>query len=285
MIGDGLSRIKSRLAPFATLIAPESVELATIAPLDEAVRAMSRDIDSLIQRKAAVARFPDQAEQLLSAAEQAAGDAERAAAESTARAPALVQLASAAIDLLGDACPVCEQPIEAAAVRAHLRDVLDSSRAVAEDVQRSQDALVTARSDLAGIHGVLAERSAAEGGLEEARKLLSTTLAEVADRISAEGRLFAGDSLAALGEALSNAATALRELSRTVSHASGAEVSRLSDEVTEAAQAAETARKQVEEIERRCARAKILERAAPHSSRGDPPRRARAAATEFCGGF
>jgi DNA repair exonuclease SbcCD ATPase subunit len=261
MLGDGLNHIKSRLAPFARLITPEPVELATIAPLEEAVRAVSRDIDSLIQRKAAVARFPDQAEQLLSTAEQAAGDAERAAAEATERAPALVQLASAAIDLLGDTCPVCEQPIEAAAVRTHLRDVLDSSRAVAEDAQRSQDALVTARSDLARIRGVLAELRAAEGGFEEARKLLDTRLGQVDDRIRPTVD-FDGEGLGALGVALSSAATALRDLSRTVSHASGAEVSRLSDEATEATQAADSARNQVEEIEKRCARAKVLERAA-----------------------
>jgi DNA repair exonuclease SbcCD ATPase subunit len=236
--------------------------LAAIAELGATVGRIVEALSTLRDRQRVLARYPDDAQPLVLAAEEAAEMAERAATESAERAPALVQLATSAMGLLGERCPVCEQTIDASSVRAHLEEVLARSEALATDAQASLDALVRARAELARLRGTLAERRVAAEEVEVARETLGNLLADAEAWLEITTVDLGPSNVDALHATLSTFLSGLRELYRTVNQASGAEVARLADQADEAARALQAADQEIAELEARCERVKTLEKAA-----------------------
>ncbi|MDQ3247475.1 MAG: hypothetical protein M3Q52_11435, partial [Pseudomonadota bacterium] len=103
----------------------DPVDLGTVTSLGTTVGRIAEGVATLRDCQRTLDGFPEDPQDLAAAAESAAADAEIAALESAERAPALVQLASSAIGLLGDLRPVCEQPIDEVSVRSHLQEILD----------------------------------------------------------------------------------------------------------------------------------------------------------------
>ncbi len=231
------------------LAVPAGADLALVEQLGAQAGQIVEALGMLKERRRALDAFPEDVQQLVDDAEAASADAERAAAVSAERAPALVQLATSAMGLLGERCPVCDQTIDEASVRSHLEEVLARSRALAAEVQANQDALARARMEFSRLRSALTDRRAAEMELHAAEAEAVALVGEIGD-------------LDELLEHHQRQLTRLRQLYRTVNQASGAEVARLSDEAAEAERALRAADEELALLEARCERANELQRAA-----------------------
>lgn len=97
------------------------------------------------------------------------------------RAPVQVQLAGAALELLGgDTCPVCRQAIDEDSVRTHLGELLQSAQADAAAAAEAQRAVADAQARLASARSAEARRTAAREDLDGALVELRSGLAEAA---------------------------------------------------------------------------------------------------------
>lgn len=93
------------------------------------------------------------------------------------RAPTQVQLASAALELLGDECPVCGQPIDAASVRQHLRELLQSAQAEAHSAAEAQ-------RDVAGMQSRLQAARTAQRRLDVAGQRYESVSGQLEERLA-----------------------------------------------------------------------------------------------------
>jgi len=267
LLADRMRAVQVQLPATVELIANDAVDVETVTEMSVTFGRVVRALKTVREGIQTLAKHPNDPAQLAQDAEAATAAAEQAAKESAEHAPALVQLASAAIDLLGDRCPVCDQPIDEASVRSHLQEVLDRSRALAADAQTSQDALVQAQADLARVRGALADRRAAVDRLDASQAELSNVLADVDDRLRFNVGVLDEPTVGSLLEALSSAVARLDELVRTVNQASGAHVARLADEADAAGTELKAADEQVASLEERCDRAQELVRAAHEAAK------------------
>ncbi len=249
---------------------PDGVEPVSSSWRDQSlVTQIGEDADFLIKalevlgaRQRDLATHPETVVELLAQAEEAASLAKQAAAESVERAPSMVQLASSAIDLLGDSCPVCEQDIDQASVRMHLQEVLDQSQDLVARSREAQDAFIAAEAELSRARGAMEGRRVA---MEEVRKA-EAEVRDVAKDI--EGRLIV--SVADLGQPVVEAlliglratVSEVAGLRRSVNEISGPHVARLADEVENSAAGLAVVERDFSELDRRYKSSKILERAA-----------------------
>jgi len=229
--------------------APTGADLTTVGEFGATAGKIAEGLALLQERRRALEQYPDDVQQLVVAAEEATAAAEAAANASAESAPALIQLAISAMNLLGENCPVCEQKIDPASVRAHLEEVVSNSQALAAGAQANQDALAHARAELTRLRATLAERRAAEDDLRSAEHTARELVGDI-------------DDLDKLVDHYEQRLVGLRELYRTVNQASGAEVARLSDAGDEAAVAQRAAEEEVAALDERCGRAKSLQKAA-----------------------
>lgn len=209
-----------------------------------------------------LAEFPPNPDELVRQAEVAAARAEQAAAEATERAPTLVQLATAALDLVDEHCPVCAQPVDQELVRNNLRQVLKQAATQAAQAQTAQDQLAQARRGLASARAVVSAKAAAVEELSKASMQLAAFLESPARSIRLVERPHDSRSVGIVVRDLTALQQGLRELYREVRQASGAEIANLSDLVAESRSALETAEVNLQALERRCDQAKELESAA-----------------------
>jgi DNA repair exonuclease SbcCD ATPase subunit len=267
LLADGMRAVRAQLPATVNLIVNDAADIEIVTQLGATIGRVVEALEAVQRGHQTLAKHPNDPGQLAQEAEAAAAAAERAAKESAEQAPALVQLASSAIGLLGDRCPVCDQPIDEAFVRSHLQEVLDRSHALAAGAQESQDALVRAQADLARVRGVLADRRTAVEGLDALQTELSNVLADVNDRLNFNVGVFDESTVDALLEALSNAVARLAELARTVNQASGSHMTRLADEADAAGTEVAAADEHVVSLEERCGRARELVHAAHQAAR------------------
>jgi chromosome segregation protein len=165
---DASHRLTALIESFASSL-PDDVHLTHRPDSLEALATLGREIGEL---EAAARTLADATKEMTSAREASVGavdELERElsslqarAHQAVRRAPTQVQLASAALELLGDECPVCGQPIDAASVRQHLTELLQSAQvetaAAAEaqqavaDMQARLQAARTAQTRLQAVH-------------------------------------------------------------------------------------------------------------------------------------
>lgn len=267
LLADGVHAVQTQLPATVELIFDDIADVDTVTQLGAAVGRVVEAMEAVQRARQTLAEHPKDPAQMAQDAEAAAAAAEQAVRESVERAPILVQLASAAIGLLGDRCPVCEQQIDLASVRSHLQEVLDRSQALAAGAQESQDALVRAQAELARIRGVLADRRAAAEKLDALQTELRTVLADVNDRLHIDVGAFDEPTFDAALEALSGAVARLGELVLTVNQASGAHVARLADEADAVGTDLAAVEQQLASLEERCGRARNLVHAASDAAR------------------
>ncbi len=267
LLADGMRAVQVQLPATVELIVNDAVDVETVTELSATSGRVVRAVEAVREGLQTLVKHPTDPAQLAQDAEAATAAAEQAAKESAEQAPALVQLASSAINLLGDRCPVCDQPIDEASVRSHLQEVLDRSRALAAGAQASQDALVRAQADLARVRGALADHRAALDSLDASQAELSKVLADVGDRLRFNVGVLDAPTVDSLLEALSSAVARMDELVRAVNQASGAHVTRLADEADAAGTELNAADEQVTSLEERCDRAQELVRAAHEAAK------------------
>lgn len=267
LLRDGLADVDDQLPEGIALVLPLALDIEAIKALEVALATALHAFERLQMRQRTLRDHSDDPEHLAARAEDAVAAAQAAAEESTARAPAVVQLASAAMGLLGDRCPVCEQPIDPDSVREHLQEVLERSKTLAAQAQASHDQLVRAQAELAQARHALAERRTALNEAATARVRATEAIAEGAAHVRidvADLELAVVDRLV---DGLGAAAGSLRELYRTVNQASGAHVARVADEVEVAATELEAAKNDVSALNDRCVKVKQLEHAAHDAAR------------------
>jgi DNA repair exonuclease SbcCD ATPase subunit len=267
LVRNGLATIEDQLPEDVALVVPSAPDVEAVKALGIALATTLHALEQLQTRQRTLRAHSDDPEQLAARAEDAVAAAQAAAEESTARAPALVQLASAAMGLLGSRCPVCEQPIDPDSVREHLQEVLEHSKTLTAQAQASQDRLVRAQAELAQARRALEERRTALDEVARAHGHATEAIAEGASHVRID--VIDLDPLAVdrLVDGLGAPVGSLRDLYRTVNEASGAHVARAADEVEDAAVEVEAAKNQVSNLEDRCAKAKQLEHAAHEAAR------------------
>jgi hypothetical protein len=97
-----------------------------------------------------------------------------------ARAPAQVQMADAALRLLGEQCPVCGQQIDESSVRQHLNEILANAR-------EESDRAIDVRHALREVETQLQSARLAEARRKEAQERIDSAKERLWDRVSGAG--------------------------------------------------------------------------------------------------
>ncbi len=132
-----------------------------VAMLSEFGREISSHHGDLSQSGSAVADAVDLVERELDVLMKRADDAVK-------RAPVQVQLASAALELMGDDCPVCGQAIDAASVRTHMTELLQTANRESAAAAAAQLAVAEAQTRLQNARQAEERRKAARTRLDGA---------------------------------------------------------------------------------------------------------------------
>jgi DNA repair exonuclease SbcCD ATPase subunit len=264
IVRDGIAEINAGLPDGVRLNPADGGDLVPVEELERPLKAFGSALGSLAAARKRLAAVLDTApDDPVTKAEAELDAARVAAAVATERAPAMTQLAVAALGLLGDRCPVCEQEIDQASVQAHLEEVIEENRRVAAAAQEAAARVARAQTALGAAKEHARVRNEAE---EAARSALSAArdAGHAATSAGVEVDQAALES-AGLADAVSRAVDQLRGLYRRLEQASEVYVRRLADEITAIEAELANARQELDDLERRCRDAKTLEHAA-HSS-------------------
>jgi DNA repair exonuclease SbcCD ATPase subunit len=180
---------------------------------------------------------------------------------SIAQAPARVQMAEAAIRLLGSDCPVCGQAIDERSVESHLQEVLSSAKGEVQRASqlRGQFAEVEARLQSARL--VEAELSDAQARAAEAAELLRGRTGD-AIWIAIETSWLENDQAQALTDALDLLERLAREGQVDARRSGDERTVRWSAEIEAASAEIGSAESEVKEAKARVERAIALDKAA-----------------------
>jgi DNA repair exonuclease SbcCD ATPase subunit len=199
------------------------------------------------------------------AAERNLAELMRRSREAVQQAPLQVQLVSAAVELLGDACPVCGQAIDEQHVRSRLTELLG----------RSQQAVATAAATRKAVQRAQArtqEALAAERRCSEATKAREQAAERLrkALRDSAVVRIqddwAQAVNVSELAEALDPLRQRIRELSAQAQRDQPGALERLSAETNALLDEVARAQRDMQDAEARCERASTLEQAAKQAA-------------------
>jgi DNA repair exonuclease SbcCD ATPase subunit len=217
----------SDAALFQSAVAATGDELSRTQQRLFEVVAQARDVAAVSDDELAPGhRAADAAKKGIEEARVRLKEAEAELAEARQRSEALASLAHAALPLLTDRCPVCEQEIDKGHVERHLEDLLKEGGADLPARQRARDEALSAM-EAAEAHG--RETTAALAHLGRRRELLDQLAAEreqlrtdvlaLVARADQEGLAFErADELIALdSDALTSAIEDLRTVWRLVS--------------------------------------------------------------------
>lgn len=239
--------------PLVTLDELGSLGREVDAVADEA-RKVAHALTELNATHAETADAVDDVERELTALVERANRAVR-------RAPAQVQLAGAALELLGDDCPVCGRAIDATSVREHMTEMLRAAEAEAAAAADSQRAVVKAQTRLQGARLAEERRASAQHRFDAAFERLR-------ERLSASSRIEVGqawrapDQAAYLAEHLERLQGPLRQAYTEVRRDVGEQIARLSSEVEAFDAEVERATTELTELGGKAERAASLDRAA-----------------------
>lgn len=259
LIDHGMRATATRLASHARIVTDARLDARALEQLNNALQRAENSIAELHLRQRNLSEHPVAAEKQVRDSEDQLERAASKAVEAAQRAPSLIQLATVALDLLGDHCPVCEQAIDEHSVRKHLEELLESSRAQALEARASQDTIARTRAELAAARENLAQHRLALNAAEKARSTVNLVLAEVEPWLHIEQDHLTPPYTSDLLDALRGAIAELRELQVIVNQASPAQVALLASECETATEALANAERQLADHEERCKRAKIVE--------------------------
>lgn len=247
---------------------PEGIGARSLpAELEEAA-ALGREVGVMLEAARDAATYAERAERAVlesgEAADQLenelAGLMERAEA-AVRRAPTQVQLAGAALELLGgDDCPVCGQPIDEASVRRHMTELLDTARTEAAAAAEAQDAVADAQARLETARGADARRQAAADELGAALVELRSRVAE-AIWLSVDPSWLAASRSSELAESLGHWRDRLRDVYAQGRRDAPGEVARLASDVSAIDVELEQVDAEIVRLENRVRRAATLDKA------------------------
>jgi chromosome segregation protein len=245
--GLGLTRAPSSLDELATL----RREVDGIAEEAEALAAVSTDLE---RARGEISGAVDDIElELTSLVERAEG--------AVHRAPAQVQMATAALELLGETCPVCGQPIDIASVREHLTELIHMAETEAAAAASAQSAVAAAQSRLQAAR--LAEESRAS-----AQRRLDEVLDRLRQRVATSSWFKVGpawsvpDKAADLADSVRSFQDRLREVHDEARRNTSEQIARASSDVEASDTELERLEKELIELVERADRAATLDRAA-----------------------
>jgi DNA repair exonuclease SbcCD ATPase subunit len=259
----GVARAQEQLGEAVVLRAADPLSLDGITELGRSLGAIRDALVAVAAQRSAMTSLTAGAGEAVAAATNAVNRAAQAAQQATAEAPATVQLATAAIDLLGDSCPVCGQPIDAADVRRHLKEVIEQSAQVAAAASAAQRELLGARAALVDAQRTAVLRAETETQLNAARTRLNVAVADAQSIAELDDTIGTDVLVERLGAALETMrALYLEALELAGARLEGlrAQADALEQEVTEAAQ-------RVENFDRRIEASKRVEHAAHEAAR------------------
>jgi DNA repair exonuclease SbcCD ATPase subunit len=262
LLAAGLTKLQDSLPVWLKLIRPDKVDRQHLADLTRTIGSMLSSLQRLRAAQRALSPLPEDTAALIERAERELESAAQASAAATESAPTQVQLASAAVQLLGDHCPVCDQPIDEASVRQHLRGVLRHAEALVATSHESQERLASARMSLAQAHAAARNRQAALDEVAARTSDVRAKLNEVNSLFHLDAPELDVSTVDALIQNLPVISNELESLSGNIPQASDAYLSRLAGEVE--AIAAELAKTEADlaSATSRSERAKGLEHAA-----------------------
>jgi DNA repair exonuclease SbcCD ATPase subunit len=185
---------------------------------------------------------------------------EARAKEATSRAPVTSQLASAALELLGELCPVCGQTIDQMSVRGHLTELLGESQAAMKSAGEAQQAVARAQAQVS-------EAKSAEDRRKEAADIVKRSVDAFRQRLQSVPELLIEDPWLEPGRAeeLASVLEALRKQLRSlyadIGRSGGGVVLRAARDVETLASELRKIEADLEEVEGRCSRADSLDKA------------------------
>jgi DNA repair exonuclease SbcCD ATPase subunit len=234
----------------------------------EDVAALGREVDVAVEASRGVVGYAERLERAEADVSEAGDQVEselgvlmERAEAAVRRAPTQVQMAGAALELLGDTCPVCGQPIDEASVREHLTELLRTARAEADAAAEAQRAVADAQARLAVARRAEAQRRAARENLDGVLIELRARLAE-ASWLSVDSRWLPAGRSAELVSKLSHWQERLRQVyAEGRRHAPG-EVARLASDISAIDHELERAQEEVKLLRDRVHRATALDKAA-----------------------
>jgi DNA repair exonuclease SbcCD ATPase subunit len=250
----------SSLLPDGVSLVERDFNLERVAELGQVLDRLVSALELQQHRAVRLEEREQVTEAVLTVAERSMDAAHARASDATVQAPVTVQLAAAALKLLGDACPVCGQAIDEETVRQHLEEVLASSERMAALAQSAQDDLARARTELADVRERARVRREAEDALELARSAVEDQIRSAADVLHIR-RVPPGEPGEYLAS-LTRARDALSKLHRDVVVAGTAHLERLQSDTDALAAEVAALEGEVTRLEERCLQAKELERAA-----------------------
>jgi DNA repair exonuclease SbcCD ATPase subunit len=262
LLADGMAAVQASLPPFLRVTPSEPLAQQRILELARAIESVLRSLEQLRAAQRALTELPEDPEALVEHAERELAEAAQAASAATESAPIQVQLASAATQLLGDRCPVCDQPIDEASVRQHLQEVLGRAEALLATAQQTQERLASAQSSLARARNATRERQAALERVTACSRDVRLALGAAESLVQFDAPELDASTVDTLMQLLPPVRERLESLSAGAPQASDAHVARLDSEVDAVAAELVTAEKELAGVEARCKHAKALEHAA-----------------------
>lgn len=173
-------------------------------------------------------------------------------------APAQIQLASAALELLGDGCPVCRRPIDEKAVRTYLLELQRTAQEEADAAASGHRAVAEAQERVAVARRAEAARAGARAEVEASVGKLHKRFAE-ATWLKVDSAWLTPARSADLAACLSSWQTRLREAYAEGRRSSTGEVVRLTADLSALDGEIERAEPELAKLRDRVRRAKALE--------------------------
>lgn len=264
---EGLRTTEARLPAGVAFPAQVYRNQKFVEGLSDAATRLLRALEGLSVRWRELGQHPRDAAEAVAAAEEVAVACRQKATEAVAAAPAMVQLSSSALNLLGDRCPVCEQDIDEQSVRIHLEELLVQSQDLVSSSREAQDALVAAEAALIDARVALENRSAAERRVRGAEADVRGTATSIEDHL----RLTVGDlseeAVVRMAVGLKATMGLIADVEQSLNRASGPRVMRLSEEAEVAATERRSAESDLMVLERRYKDAKAVEKAAHNAAK------------------
>lgn len=259
MVRNGLAEIRAGLPDAVRLTLCDDADLVALGELERLLVSLGSALKSLAAARERLAALDEAREDPVAKAEKELEAARTAAVAATEQAPAMTQLAVAALGLLGDRCPVCEQEIDQASVRVHLGEVIEQNRRIAAAAHEAAARVARAQTALAGAQ----EQARVRDQAEEAVRSAWSAARAASEAAAAAGMEVDETALgsAQLAEAVSHAVERLHELYRRVEQVGDVHLTRLVDEVAAVAEELAVSDRALDDLERRCRDAKRLERA------------------------
>jgi DNA repair exonuclease SbcCD ATPase subunit len=181
--------------------------------------------------------------------------------EAMSRAPITAQLASAALELIGDRCPVCGQTVDESSVRSHLTELLAQSQAAMDAAGETQKAVARAQAKLTEARATEQRRIQATESAQRAIQTFKDRLESMRALDVDEGWL-APSRAAELASVLESFRAQLRGLYADLGRGGTGPVMRATRDVENLAGELRKVETELEEVEGRFGRAAALDQAA-----------------------